>query len=225
MNISNIAGLTQPTNSNAQAGKKGNKSLGKEDFLKLLVTQMKNQDPINPMDGAKFASQLAQFNSVEQLVNLNKGVDSLATSQQALNSGISNTMAASLAGKDIRAFSSKVGLAAGKDTQIQFKLNDIATEVKVTITDAAGNTVRTENLKNLGSGNHSWRWDGTSDAGKHVPEGIYSVNVSAKNGDDDVKALTFTEGKAEKVHYSSNGVELLVNGIYVPLGDVEEIGA
>lgn len=224
MDIANLTGPSARANSNSRASALGNKSLGKDDFLKLLVTQMRNQDPINPMDGAKFASQLAQFNSVEQLVNVNDGIKSLARSQQMLNSGLSNTMAASLAGKEVRALSSKVGLVAGQSSEIQFKLNDISTETKIHITDAQGNTVRTEKLGNLGKGNHSWNWDGTSDSGNTAPEGVYTVEIKAANEDNKVKALTFIEGTAEKVHYSSNGVELLVNGAYIPLGDVEEIG-
>jgi flagellar basal-body rod modification protein FlgD len=224
MDISNIASQLQQQNSSSKASGLGNQTLGKQDFLKLLVTQMKNQDPINPMDGTKFASQLAQFNSVEQLINVNSGIEQLAKSQEMLNSGLSNTMAASLAGKKVRALSDKVGLQAGEDSEIQFKLNDIATEVEVEITDAAGNTLRTEKLGGLGKGNHSWTWDGESDAGNKVPEGVYSVKINAKNEDSNVKVLTFIEGTAEKVRYSGNGVELLVNGAYIPLADVEEIG-
>ena len=80
MDIANIAASLQQSASNSESSKLGNKSLGKEGFLKLLVTQMQNQDPINPMDGTKFASQLAQFNSVEQLINVNDGIESLAQS-------------------------------------------------------------------------------------------------------------------------------------------------
>lgn len=222
MNITNnIAQTKQGSTATTQA--EGN-TLGKNDFLKLLVTQMKNQDPINPMDGTKFASQLAQFNSVEQLINLNSGIDALAKSQRQLNSGISNTMAASLTGKKVRALSSKVGLTAGEDTTIQFELQDIATDAKIVISDAEGNTVRTEKLGKLGAGKHEWTWDGTSNAGNEAPEGVYAIEIQAHNKEADVQALTFIEGMAQKVRYSANGVELLVNGAYVPLGDVQEIG-
>lgn len=223
MNISNLTSQAAGTPEQAQGGALGS-SLGKNDFLKLLVTQMKNQDPINPMDGTKMASQLAQFNSVEQLINLNDGMQALAESQQMLNSGLSNTMAASLAGKTVRALSDKVGLQAGQDANIDFKLNNIATEVEVTIRDANGNTVRTESLGGLAQGSHQWSWDGTSNAGNEAPEGTYTVEIQAMNEDQEVGVLTFMEGVAEKVHYSGNGVELFVNGVYIPLGDVEEVG-
>ncbi|MDZ7772883.1 MAG: flagellar hook capping FlgD N-terminal domain-containing protein [Balneolaceae bacterium] len=202
----------------------GKASLGKNDFLQLLVAQMKNQDPINPMDGTQFASQLAQFNSVEQLINLNEGMNMMARSQQNMNTGLSNTMASTLAGKSIRALSDQVALSPTGDTDIQFELNNVATSAQLTIKDAAGNVVRSEELGNLGSGDHTWTWDGRSDAGSRVPEGNYSVNIEASNGDAEVDVLTFMEGIAEKVSYTGEGVRLLVNGVYLPLGDVETVG-
>lgn len=208
----------------SQAQSLGNSNLGKEDFLQLLVAQMKNQDPINPMDGTQFASQLAQFNSVEQLINLNDGMNLLAESQQMMNTGLSNTMAASLAGKSVRALSDKIALEPGGSGTLQFKLNNVATSADITIRDGSGNVVRTEELGSLGSGEHTWTWDGLSDDGSRLPEGVYSIEVNAANGDQQVDALTYTEGFAEKVSYSGEGVRLLVNGIYVPLGDVEQIG-
>lgn len=223
MDISNILSSTQ--NSQAKANSKAGKNqMGKEGFLQLLVAQMRNQDPTNPMDGTQFASQLAQFNSVEQLINLNKGMAGLAQSQEMMSQGLSNTMAASLTGKSIRAVSDRVHVEAGEESTINFKLGNTATKATIEITDAAGNVVRTEELKNLGSGNHKWTWDGKSDGGNSVPEGEYSIKIEAKSGDENVAALTYQEGIAEKVRYTENGVRLIVNGVAIPLGNVEEIG-
>ena len=224
MDISNILSATQ----NAQAAnndkKTGNSQLGKDGFLQLLVAQMRNQDPINPMDGKEFASQLAQFNSVEQLINLNKGMAGLAQSQEMMSQGLSNTMAASLTGKSIRAVSDRINVNAGEENTINYKLGNTATEATIKIKDSAGNVVRTEKLENLGSGSHKWTWDGKSDAGSRVPDGEYSVEIEAKNGDDSVGALTYQQGIAEKIRYTENGVRLIVNGVAIPLGNVEEIG-
>lgn len=223
MDISNIIASSQAQSQQTNT-KLGKNQLGKDGFLQLLVAQMKNQDPINPMDGTEFASQLAQFNSVEQLINVNDGIAQLAQSQQMMSSGLSNTMAASLTGKNIRAITDKVNVQAGEDTTIPFKLNNIADNVEITIKDSAGNVVRTATLENLSDGDHSWTWDGKASDGSRVPEGTYSVDVKATNGDSEVKALIYQEGIAEKVRYSENGVELIVNGVAIPLGDVEEIG-
>ncbi|SMO59372.1 flagellar hook assembly protein FlgD [Fodinibius sediminis] len=223
MNISPIAAQTQQQTTGGPQ-QLGNQEMGKDEFLKLLVAQMKNQDPINPMDGTKFASQLAQFNSVEQLINLNDGIQRLSKSQQMMNSGLNNTMAASLTGKSVRAMSSRVGVMQGQDTEIQFQLNGAASKTTLTITDSAGNIVRSEELGGRSSGDHSWSWDGASDSGARVPNGTYTVDIKAENPEGAVTSLSFIEGTAEKVHYTSDGVELMVNGVYVPLGDVEEIG-
>ena len=222
MDISNI--VSAQSQSGQVNSKKGNSELGQDGFLQLLVAQMQNQDPINPMDGTEFASQLAQFNSVEQLINVNDGIARLTQSQNAMSNGLSNTLAASLAGKNIRAISDKVNIQAGEESTIPFRLNNTATNVEITITDAAGNTVRTESLENLPQGKQSWTWDGKSSSGGSVPEGTYSVEISAQNGDTEVNALMYQEGMAEKVRYTEKGVELIVNGVAIPLGDVEEIG-
>lgn len=225
MDISGITSEMQQKTDRAGAARTGNKNLGKDEFLQLLVAQMKNQDPINPMDGTQFAAQLAQFNSVEQLINLNSGMQALAESQQMMNSGLSNAMAASLAGKTVRALSDKVGLTAGSEAKVHFRLNSAAASVTLTVTDAAGNVVRTEKLENITGGDHSWVWDGRAENGTPLPEGTYSIKVDAKGGDDSsVSALTFIEGIAERVHYSGHGVELVVNGVHIPIGDVEDIG-
>ncbi len=224
MDISNIIAPTAQSQAGQANSKAESGELGKDGFLQLLVAQMKNQDPINPMDGKEFASQLAQFNSVEQLINLNDGVASLAQSQQVMSQGLSNTMAASLTGKSVQAITDKINVGTGAENPVQFKLNNSASSATITITDAAGNTVRTEELENLSSGEHTWNWDGLSGAGNRVPEGTYSVQVAARNGESEVGALTYQQGSAEKVRYTDEGVKLVVNGVEIPLGDVEEIG-
>lgn len=220
MNIQGInPALTQQT-SQAQ----GKSSLGQQEFLQLLVAQMRNQDPVNPMDGAEFASQLAQFNSVEQLISVNDGLDQLAMSQDLMGSSLTNSMAASLTGKDIRALSDQVFLSSEGEAEINFKLNDSASDVEIIVRTASGAEVRRESLSGIPSGDSAWTWDGLNNNGERMGEGDYTVEVVARNGDNNVGALTFIEGFASKVRYTSQGVYLSVNGIDIPIGDVEEVG-
>lgn len=207
---------------NTQA--QGKSSLGQQEFLQLLVAQMRNQDPVNPMDGAEFASQLAQFNSVEQLISVNQGLDQLAMSQDLMGSSLTNSMAASLTGKDIRALSDQVFLSSEGEAEINFKLNDSASDVEIIVRTASGAEVRRENLSGIPSGDSAWTWDGLNNNGERMGEGEYTVEVVAKNGANNVGALTFIEGFASKVRYTSQGVYLSVNGIDIPIGDVEEVG-
>ncbi|MBO6537110.1 MAG: hypothetical protein JJ966_12880 [Balneolaceae bacterium] len=220
MEISGINPTLLQGNTQAQ----GKSSLGQQEFLQLLVAQMRNQDPVNPMDGAEFASQLAQFNSVEQLISVNQGLDQLAMSQDLMGSSLTNSMAASLTGKDIRALSDQVFLSSEGEAEINFKLNDSASDVEIIVRTASGAEVRRENLSGIPSGDSAWTWDGLNNNGERMGEGEYTVEVVAKNGANNVGALTFIEGFASKVRYTSQGVYLSVNGIDIPIGDVEEVG-
>lgn len=201
----------------------GNSKMGQDQFLQLLVAQMQNQDPINPMDGKEFASQLAQFNSVEQLIGVNDGLKQLSESQQLMRTEMTNSMASSLTGKDVRALSSKVNLESGEGANVNYDLNNPASEVEIVIRDAAGNEVRRETIDGAAAGENNWNWDGRSNDGVAVPEGQYDVEINATNGDESVKARTFIEGTANKVRFTGEGVRISIDGVEVPIGDIETV--
>ncbi|HBX66160.1 MAG TPA: hypothetical protein DEG32_08370, partial [Balneolaceae bacterium] len=182
----------------------------------MLVAQMRNQDPINPMDGAEFASQLAQFNSVEQLIGVNDGLKVLQSSQDMMSASLTNSMAASLTGKQVKALSNQIHLDATGNSEIQFGLNNSADNVEVIIRDASGSEVRRESIKGLSTGDHNWTWDGKNSAGDRMGEGEYTVEVQAANGDNPVGSLVFIEGIADRVRYTSEGVYLSVNNVEIP---------
>ena len=201
-----------------------NGELGKDQFLQLLVSQLRNQDPMNPMEGAEFASQLAQFNQVEQLMNVNEGIESLAQLQGNSMAGLNNTLATTLTGKYVKALGNGVALGESGEADVAFKLNNAASDVTVTIRDENGNVVSEQSLQNLPEGENSWTWDGANNQGSNMPEGNYTFEVSAKNGSETVNALTYVQGTVDRIKFGSDGVQLYVDGMYVSLGDVEEIG-
>ncbi len=192
--------------------------------MQLLVAQMRNQDPINPLDGAEFASQLAQFNSVEQLISVNGGIRELQQSQEMMSASLTNSMAASLTGKEVKALSNQIHLNAAEPAEIKFELNNSATEVEIIIRSASGAEVRREVLQGAPSGENLWQWDGRNTLGDRMGEGLYTVEINASNDSGKVNSLMFIEGVANKVRYTANGVYISVNNVLVPIGDVEEIG-
>lgn len=222
MDINNIN--TNTSEAFRQSAPEENNKLGQQQFLQLLVAQMRHQDPINPLDGAEFASQLAQFNSVEQLIDVNGGLKDLQEGQEMMSTGLTNSMAASLTGKQVKALSNQVHLAAGADAQVRYKLNNSAAEVEFIVRNESGGEVRREVIQGVASGNNTWVWDGRNDAGDRLAEGTYSIEVNASNDGDKVDSLVYTEGVASKVRYTGSGVYLSVNNIEVPIGDVEEVG-
>ncbi|MCG8372969.1 MAG: hypothetical protein MI700_05530 [Balneolales bacterium] len=203
----------------------GSSTMGEDEFLELLVAQMSNQDPMNPMDGTEYASQLAQFSSVEQLIAVNDGLEDLLVSQELMSAGLTNSMAASLTGKQVRALSDKITLGAEGSTNLNFELNDSAQSVEIIIRTEGGAEVRRETLEGAPGGDNTWEWDGRNSNGERMGEGTYTIEVVATNDGVRVDALTFAEGIADKVRYTASGVYLTVNGIDIPIGNVEEIGA
>lgn len=222
MDITSINSQTSAAFNQRDGAEKG--KLGQQEFLQLLVAQMRHQDPINPMDGAEFAAQLAQFNSVEQLISVNNGLVKLLDSQEMMSASLTNSMAASLTGKHVKALSNEVHLASGDGADIHYKLNTSASKVEIIVRNENGNEVRRETLQGVASGENSWTWDGRNNLGDRMGDGRYFIEVQASNDGTTVGSLTYIEGIASKVRYSGEGVFLSVNNIQIPIGDVEEVG-
>ena len=161
----------------AQSGQ----TLGKDDFLKLLVAQMENQDPLNPTDPTEFTSQLSQFSSLEQLYNVNKNLNSM---QAGIES--STEMASlSLIGKSIMSASDAFQYE-GKAVQLGYEFQDEVDSAVIAIRNASGKPVNSIEVDSPGSGENFADWDGTDWFGEPVPEGMYSFSVSGYTGQDEV---------------------------------------
>ncbi|MHB1099064.1 MAG: flagellar hook assembly protein FlgD [Burkholderiales bacterium] len=188
-------------------------------FLTLLVTQMQNQDPLNPMDNSQVTTQLAQLSTVNGINNLNTTMSSLSSallSNQVLQS-------ASLIGKTVLADGSSMTLQNG-GASYGVNLPQAVDSMTVSITDAAGNTVKTLNLGAQQAGTLSLQWDGTTNAGAQVPNGTYNFSVKASQGGTSVAATTLSPSVVSSVSQNANGVQLnLGNGSTVDLSAVKQI--
>ncbi len=152
--------------------------LGKDEFLELLIAELQNQDPLEPMNNQEYVAQMAQFSSLEQLQNLNATLADNVNYTMLLSQTISNTMATSLIGKEITAECDTVGITSGSDANITFATADYAASGTITVSDADGTVVRTLHVDNLLSGDHSICWDGKDEYGNDVASGEYSYTVS-----------------------------------------------
>lgn len=150
--------------------------LEKEDFLNLMVTQLKYQDPTKPADHKDMAAQLAQFNSVEQLVSANKSLENIAKGQEELKSD----RLSEYLGKQITVKGNDVRFdGTALSTRPSFHLEKDAGTVSVTIKNEAGETVRTMSLGQMNAGDHPITWDGMDKTGQPVMQGNYTFEVSA----------------------------------------------
>ncbi|GAB2940612.1 flagellar hook assembly protein FlgD [Hafnia psychrotolerans] len=177
-------------------------------FLTLLVAQLKNQDPTNPMDNAQLTSQLAQINTVSGIEKLNTTLGSISGQ---INSNQS-VQATSLIGHGVMVEGKAilVGSSDGKVSTTPFglELERSVDTANVTISDATGKVVKTISLGAQTAGVHSYTWDGTQDDGTAAPDGSYSFNVNATNGGEQMVATTLNYALVNGVTNDSSGALL-----------------
>ena len=213
---------TQATTSTtaADAAMKQSTGLNKDDFLQLFITQLKNQDPLNPQDSSQFVSQMAQLTQVEQAYNTNTNLQSLIS---AVNSS-SSMNSTSFIGKTILASGNNL-YSDGTGSQVAFNLSAATTATTVTISDASGKAVRTISLGANSSGDNFTKWDGTGDNGAALPAGVYTFAVSGKASDGStVSATTYTAGTVDSISLQSGSPVLQIGPLQIPLANVKMIG-
>lgn len=199
-------------------------SMGKEDFLKLMLAQLQNQDPLNPMEGTEFASQLAEFTSLEQLINLNDAMDTSINADYFLSQSINNTLAATLIGKEVKLDGSSFKNDGDENVTLGYNLSNKANSVTVNIYNEAGVLVKTIENAPKNSGDNKLIWDFTDNEGNSVPEGNYTFKVEATDAESNpISNSTFVLGKIDGVKYTSEGTMLVVNGLEYYISDILEI--
>ncbi|MCF7802844.1 MAG: flagellar hook assembly protein FlgD [Candidatus Marinimicrobia bacterium] len=224
--------LVGGTGNTSQSGQSGQSEsvpggeMDKQAFLQLLVTQMRHQDPMDPMKGQEYAAQLAQFSSVEQLTNLNDRFDQMQQSNVQLSRSISNTLAATIVGKRIQAVGNAVAYNEGEDTSIRFNLENAAKEVKLTIRDSNDQVVKTENLGSMLAGEQEYQWNGRYNLLGRADDGetfTYTIEATDREGNK-VSTNTFTQGKISAVEYGNGGqLYFLLGNMRVSAGNVHRI--
>lgn len=188
-------------------------------FLKLLTTQLKNQDPLNPLDNAQMTSQLAQISTVDGIEKLN------ATLQKLVSSSVDaeSLQAAALVGHQVMVAGSGIQLTdAGAVGGVELGAN--ADQVTVTIKDANGLVINTVNLGKMAAGLQNFTWDGKNDAGVRAVNGNYSITVSATRGSEKVTATALQLAGVQNINRSSQGVSLNLGALgLVTLTDIKQI--
>ena len=208
--LDNILSKTSTTSSTTSTMK----SVGKDEFMKLLLAQLKNQDPLKPMDGTDFAAQLAQFSSLEQLTNLNTAIQTQSVNQMTLGYAQSVNMI----GKEVVAAGNTV-TANGGSTDLSYNLASDAQSVTISILDKNGKLVTTLKESAQKAGMNKTTWDCSA-----VEKGDYTYQVTATDSSDGlVTADTMAAGLVTAVHFRNNQILATVNGREVSLSDITSI--
>lgn len=212
MNVNQILG-TGTSNASAEATSRN--QLGQKDFLKLLVAQMKNQDPSNPADNAEFLSQIAQFSMVS-------GIDGLGTSFKSVAGSLYTgqaMQAASLVGRDVLTEASSAMLQPGQAIEGFIQFDDPSSGITMKIRDQSGVLVNTIDLGVSEPGSRAFSWNGLDDAGNQVPGGEYSITVNAIVDGKQVAVPVRLYNKVESV-----SVDRSTNNIMLHLAGNQSVG-
>ena len=218
--ISAYAAQTQAALAKAQASKSAS-SLGIDDFLTLMTTQLKNQDPLKPLEGTEFVSQLAQFGSVSGIQQMQTSVESLAASlrsNQALNG-------ATLVGRDVLAAADSFDLTQGVPVSGQVDVPSGASSLQIRITDSSGQVVREMRVA-PSTGTNSFTWDGLRSDGTAAPTGKYDIEAISTVGDQNTSLDILMSGRVGSVTLDSSGTGLTLNTAAlgpIALGDVRRV--
>jgi flagellar basal-body rod modification protein FlgD len=192
---------------------------GQDRFLKLLISQMKNQDPLNPMDNAQVTSQMAQISTVSGIGQLNDSIVSMM-SQFA---GMEAVQGAALAGRDVLVAGNGLTLAGGAAAG-GFELPAAVDGVAITVYDAGGKAVHTTQLGAAPAGIHRFEWDGMTDGGQQAAAGQYSFKVTTTTSGTEAAALALTLGTVTGVSRGAAGLELDLGALGVhTLGEIKRI--
>jgi len=191
----------------------------KDDFMKLLVTQMKYQNPMDPMDNAQMKSQIAQLNTVEGINQLNATVSGLQASLMATQS----MQSATLIGKSILADGNSINLLNGS-ASLSMRLEGAAESVVVDVINSSGRIIKTADLGANAAGIKSFTWDGSTNEGGTAPNGQYTFQVNAKKLNQAVAVTPLTQATVSGVELTSTGPQLsLNNGTNIAMSTVRGV--
>lgn len=223
-NINSIQNFKNIPSSGSSVQNPDKAILGKDDFLKLLIAQLNYQDPLNPIQSAEFASQLAQFSSVEQLYNINSNLLKSIDASYATNRSITNALVSNLIGKKVVVYGDVLKLEAGNDIEFGYELKGDASSVEIKIFDSAGDLVRSFKVGERKSGRYDFKWDGKDEHGDRLRDGSYTVKVEAfdENGKP-VVVNVYISGTVEGVRYKPDGAVILIGGVEFGIADIIEI--
>lgn len=225
MSISSVNGSTTTTTASSATttSKAASNAMDKNAFMKLLIAQLQNQDPLQPAQGTEFVSQLAQFSLVEQSQNQATALGNISTQL----SGLASNEAAALVGKTVTiGGSGTLSWNGTLATSGSVNLAAAAAGATVTIQDASGATVRTMTLGPQPAGALAVTWNGLNDAGQATPSGTYTMKVSATTADGkSIDVQNQVSGIVTQVNFDKGYPEVVLNsGATAPISNLVGVG-
>lgn len=218
-----ISSVTDLSIASAQSGVgrgAASQELDRESFMKLLVAELKNQDPLDPLQAREMVTQLSQLTSVEKLISIESGISAV----QAETAGIASTQLSDLVGRNVTAEVKNVHLGQTGQATGSFELMGRASKVEVTIRNAAGDVVQVVPMGDTFPGVHNFNWNGSDAEGNRASQGQYSFDVRATDANGlPVVVGTQLTGRVTSVSYENGLPQLVMGNAKIMLGDVTSI--
>ncbi len=198
--------------------------LGQNDFLTLLIAQLKNQDPLNPASNTEFIAQLAQFSTLEQMTLMNANLEKSLESSINMTEAVSNAMIINYFGKYVTAETDSFIYDGESPVELRFDLDSVASWGKLQITDKSGNIIRSVSLDVMEDGVNFFEWDGMTNMGVQAKSGIYKYTVELYdvlgNG---VGVSQMFSGVVDGISFKNGVPQLNIGGVLVPFDRVKDI--
>lgn len=182
-------------------------NFGQDAFLTLMITQLKNQNPMEPMTNGEFLGQLAQFTSASKLDGMQKSFTEFAATMQS-NQAL---QASSMVGRQVLVSSDQAYWDGASPPKVQFVVPGAAEQVTVRITSANGALVQQIDLGSQPGGNIPFTWDGLDSEGNAVPPGVYQIKAEANYEGENYALDTLTSALVESVVLGKNGQQMVLN--------------
>lgn len=217
--MSTISEVTGSTNSGQLSSITGSSTLGKEDFLTLLVAQLQNQDPLNPSDPTEFTAQLAQYSSLEQLMSVNSNIENLASASQSQQ----QLSALGLIGREVIAEQGEFQLGDSAVT-LGYELTSQADRVELHVQDSRGKSLAVVKPADLSAGSHFISWDGIGKNNLPVPPGNYTLSVLALDGNEEgISSQPLIKSRVTGVDLDGSASTLVTDSGSYALGKIRSI--
>ena len=194
------------------------KEMDKEAFLMLLITELRHQNPLEPMDNKDLIAQMSQLASLESISNMANSVKDFVS----FNSSVIKAQVASMIGKQVVVRTDSLRIVDGVPENIIFKLDEPA-HLVVKVMDESGKVIYTEDLGNVDAGLHVWKWDGRDSNGMPLKDGTYKYSIAKVTQDGEEEIGGLTHGKVNAVQFEGNDIYLLVDGERYPVSALVEI--
>ncbi|MGB9778885.1 MAG: flagellar hook assembly protein FlgD [Candidatus Bathyarchaeales archaeon] len=219
MSIVSSPTTVTPASSSQQISNPNN-TISQTGFLQILIAQLKNQDPSNPLSSDQFITENTQFAQLQQLMNMNTALGKLSNQNQ------NNAYATSLIGKNITTNSATVTVNGTSISKAAYSLPQNAADVQATIVDSNGNTIVTQDLGPQNAGTNTFQWNGRGTNGNYIANGTYTVEFSATDSNGNSMPVSQSAGTVTGVQFSPGGTTLTTNlGTTINLNNVTGVSS